>query len=122
MSGLFKSVLGNVALVTGGGSGLGRGVAEHLISKGAKVAILDLPNSNGYEVATKLGENALFTPANVTDEFAVEKAFSMVKERFGRVDSVINCAGVAYAYKLYSSKHTEASAIEKTKKTIDVNN
>uniref|UniRef100_A0A0K0EQ50 3-hydroxyacyl-CoA dehydrogenase type-2 n=1 Tax=Strongyloides stercoralis TaxID=6248 RepID=A0A0K0EQ50_STRER len=121
MSGLIKNIAGNVALVTGAGSGLGRGVAKRLVSKGAKVAILDLPNSKGGELAKELGENAIFTPSNVTDEASVEKAFDMVKEKFGRVDSIINCAGVAYAFKLYVVNKRKMEPIDRIKHTLDVN-
>ncbi|VDM30156.1 unnamed protein product [Toxocara canis] len=57
---------GLVALITGGASGLGHATAEHLLKHGAKVAILDLPSSNGADVAKQLGGDCIFTPANVS--------------------------------------------------------
>lgn len=51
--------------MTGGASGLGRGTIEYLHRSGSKVALLDLPASSGAELAQKLGENALFVPADV---------------------------------------------------------
>lgn len=56
-----------VAVVTGGASGLGKATVETLARGGARVAILDLPQSKGAEVAKSLGPNAIFTPANVRD-------------------------------------------------------
>lgn len=56
---------GIVTLVTGGASGLGRGTVEYLHRVGAKVVILDIPQSSGSKVAKSLGENAIFTPADV---------------------------------------------------------
>uniref|UniRef100_A0A0N4ZQB5 3-hydroxyacyl-CoA dehydrogenase type-2 n=1 Tax=Parastrongyloides trichosuri TaxID=131310 RepID=A0A0N4ZQB5_PARTI len=117
----LKKIAGSVALVTGASSGLGRGAAERLILQGAKVAILDLPQSKGAEIAKGLGPNAIFTPANVTDEGSVKSAFDMVKDKFGKVDSVVNCAGVAYAFKLYNVNKKKMEPIDKIKHTIDVN-
>lgn len=56
---------GLVALITGGASGLGKGTVETLINHGLKVVIVDLPSSDGAEVAKYYGENCIFIPANV---------------------------------------------------------
>ncbi|KAK6015363.1 oxidoreductase, short chain dehydrogenase/reductase family protein [Ostertagia ostertagi] len=93
---------GLVAVVTGGASGLGRGTVETLVKAGANVAILDLPSSKGADVAKELGQNVLFTPTNITTDSEVQAAFEEVKGKFGRCDAVVNCAGVAMAFKLYS--------------------
>lgn len=55
-----------MSLVTGGASGIGRGTAQYLSQQGAKVAIVDLPKSDGEKVAKELGENVIFTPADVS--------------------------------------------------------
>lgn len=120
MSGLFKNISGSVALVTGACSGLGRGVAERLVSQGAKVAVLDLPQTNGKEVVESLGSNAIFVPADVSDETSVKKALDTVKEKYGKLDSIVNCAGVAFAFKLYSLKKKEVYPIDNIKRTFDV--
>lgn len=54
-----------MALVTGAASGLGAGTARHLLEHGAKVVIMDLPESNGMALAKELGQNCLFTAADV---------------------------------------------------------
>lgn len=54
-----------MALVTGGASGLGRGTVEYLHRNGAKIAVLDIPQSEGAKFVKDLGENAIFTPADV---------------------------------------------------------
>lgn len=56
---------GLVALITGGASGLGKGTVETLINHGLKVVIVDLPSSDGAEIAKYYGENCIFIPANV---------------------------------------------------------
>lgn len=57
---------GLVALVTGGGSGLGRATAERLVQHGARVVLLDLPTSHGGQLAQELGEHCAFAPADVS--------------------------------------------------------
>ena len=86
---------GKVAIVTGGASGLGKATAEALIAAGAKVAIWDMNEEKGQEVAAQLGENAYFTKINVTDEAAVEAAVNEVLERFGALHILANIAGIA---------------------------
>lgn len=83
---------GITALVTGGASGLGLATAEHFIQAGARVVLLDLPNSAGAEHAAQLGANARFAPADVTDEAAVEAALDMA-ETLGPLRAVVHCAG-----------------------------
>ncbi|AEA26165.1 3-hydroxyacyl-CoA dehydrogenase [Pseudonocardia benzenivorans] len=89
---------GNVALVTGGASGLGLATAETLLAAGAKVVLLDLPGSAGEEVAGKLGDDARFAPADVRDEAAVAAALDVAAE-LGTLRVAVNCAGIGPAAK-----------------------
>ena len=86
---------GKVAIVTGGASGLGKATAKALIDAGAKVAIWDMNEELGNQVAAELGENAYFTQLNVTDEAAVEQAVQEVVDRFGAIHILANIAGIA---------------------------
>jgi NAD(P)-dependent dehydrogenase (short-subunit alcohol dehydrogenase family) len=84
--------------VTGGASGLGEATARLLASAGAKVAILDRPASNGGGLAAELGGNAVFTPADVTNEDEVRSAVEIAAAHSdGRLNLVVNCAGIALA-------------------------
>lgn len=92
-------IAGNAALVTGGASGLGRASAEALVAAGARVTIVDLPTSDGENVARSLGGGTVFAPADVTDEDAVAEAV-----RIAGVDAplraVVHCAGRGGAVRL----------------------
>ena len=63
---------------------------------------------------------AQLTPAQVTSEDQVKAAMATVKEKFGRLDTLINCAGIAYAFKIYSTSKREMGDMEKIKHTINV--
>lgn len=62
------------SIVTGAASGLGRATAAALASRGGKVVIFDLPNSDGQAVAKELGPNAIFCPGDVTNPEDAKKA------------------------------------------------
>ena len=66
-------ISGNVAVITGGASGLGRATAESWIEKGGKVAILDMNEDKGAPLADRLGENCIFINTNVVEEASVVK-------------------------------------------------
>lgn len=85
---------GTVALITGGASGLGAATARRLYAPGAAVVLVDLPSSNGAEVAAQLGERAVFSPADVTDEGQVRDAIAAAA-KLGTLRLAVNCAGVA---------------------------
>ena len=85
---------GRVALVTGGNSGIGRALARALREAGAKVAIGSRRAERNAEVAQELGAEAAAFQLDVTDEASVERCVNGVKERFGRLDILINNAGI----------------------------
>lgn len=88
-----------VALVTGGGSGLGEATARHLAAQGAKVAILDFNITGAEKVASEIGGMAV--QADVSDEAAVNAAFDAVEAQFGGAPRiVVNCAGVGMAARI----------------------
>lgn len=78
---------GLVAVVTGGASGIGAAIARRLTEQGAQVAVLDL---NPQDIADKL----FAVQANVADDASVRAAIDSVMEHFGRLDIVINNAGI----------------------------
>ena len=80
------------AVVTGGASGLGLATAQALIERGVAVTIIDLPTSAGEEVAGKLGELASFSPADVRDAEAVDRAMDVATQR-APLRALVHCAG-----------------------------
>jgi NAD(P)-dependent dehydrogenase (short-subunit alcohol dehydrogenase family) len=87
-------VAGRSVLVTGGASGLGLATVRLLVERGARCVILDLPSSNGAEVAAQLGERARFAPGDVSSEEDVEAAVGMAASAFGGLHVLVNCAGI----------------------------
>ena len=85
---------GKVALVTGGASGIGRRSAERMAGEGARVAITDVNAEGGRAAAAEIGGDAVFLEHDVTDEAAWRRAIARTLERFGRLDVVVNSAGV----------------------------
>ena len=95
----------NVALVTGGASGLGRGAVEHFVKNGAKVAILDINDDKAKEVVDLLGEdNVSYFNTNVMEEESVQNALAGIKETFGKLNFVVNCAGTGYGARILGRK------------------
>jgi NAD(P)-dependent dehydrogenase (short-subunit alcohol dehydrogenase family) len=86
---------GYAALVTGGGSGLGRATAAKLAALGAKVAILDINVEAANEVAAKIGGIAI--ACDVADADQTAAAIAQARDRFGPARILINCAGIAPA-------------------------
>jgi 3-oxoacyl-[acyl-carrier protein] reductase len=84
-----------VAIVTGGGSGFGEAISERFVAEGANVLVVDIDQSAGSEVARRLGENARFFHADVAVEDSVRRTVDYACEAFGRLDIVVNNAGVA---------------------------
>mgnify|MGYP003584327058 FL=1 len=79
---------GQVAVVTGAASGLGLAIARRLHDQGAQVALLDLNQ------APEIGERAVSFPVDLTNEDAVVNVVNQVGERFGRIDILVNSAGI----------------------------
>ena len=91
-------IAGNVALVTGGASGLGLATVRRLHDGGASVVILDLPRSDGTAIAKELGARAAFSAGDVTSPDDVEAALDAAQALTdGPPRILVNCAGIGNA-------------------------
>ncbi|KAI1826350.1 3-oxoacyl-reductase [Xylaria intraflava] len=88
---------GKVAIVTGGASGFGKGIATKFVEEGARVLIADLAAEAGQAAAKELG--CAFTTANVTSREDWERLLKEAVGAFGKLDIVVNNAGAAYVNK-----------------------
>ncbi|TNY22245.1 hypothetical protein DMC30DRAFT_415250 [Rhodotorula diobovata] len=105
------SYTGKAAIVTGAASGIGRGIAEHLLAEGAKVVVADLNAVAGVEVVQKLkdkygADKVEFCAVNVTDWASVCSLFALASKTFSRIDFVFGNAGIAQMREMRSSDPT----------------
>lgn len=94
----MAALTGKVAFVTGGGSGIGRGIAERLARDGADVCIPDIDTDGAEQTAnlvTQLGRRAHVVKANAASEAQIQRAAAECVERLGRLDIAVANAGIA---------------------------
>jgi len=100
---------GRVAVVTGGGRGMGRAVSLRLGREGARVVVAELVPEHGEEVAREIvaaGGQAVAVPTDVSHLGAIEHLFNTTEKRFGGCDILVNNAGIGVARKTVD--YTEA--------------
>lgn len=85
---------GKVALVTGGGSGIGEASAKAFAAGGANVLIADIAEANGQRVAAEIGPAAAFFAADTSNPEHAEAMVAAAVERFGGLDIAVNNAGI----------------------------
>jgi len=86
---------GKVAIVTGGGSGIGRATAQRLAADGATVAVVDIDMAQAEETAKQIGGRASAHQVDVSQRTQIEAAVADIRERHQRIDILINNAGIA---------------------------
>ena len=90
-------VTDKIAVVTGGGRGIGRGITLVLAGNGANVVVADINKDGANEVAQEvidIGRESIGVKLDVTDQLSVDKAVEEILDRFGRIDILVNCAGI----------------------------
>lgn len=92
---MSNELAGKVAVVTGGASGLGAGLASRFAAEGAKVVIGDVDRDNGAALAAEIGADAVFVDTDVSDMDQVSRLVSTAVERFGGLHVMVNNAGVS---------------------------
>jgi NADP-dependent 3-hydroxy acid dehydrogenase YdfG len=89
-----RSLAGRVVAITGGARGIGRSTAAALVREGAMVAVGDLDEPLAAQTAKELGPNAAAFALDVTDRCSFAAFLDAVEDRFGRVDALVNNAGI----------------------------
>jgi 3alpha(or 20beta)-hydroxysteroid dehydrogenase len=85
---------GKVAVISGAARGQGAATAQRFVAEGARVLLCDVDDDHGQYVAAQLGENAWYRRLDVTDERAWAQMVGEVEQAFGRLDVLVNNAGV----------------------------
>tara|TARA_R110002110_G_C13470525_1_gene720914 strand:+ start:25002 stop:25802 length:801 start_codon:yes stop_codon:yes gene_type:complete len=104
-----------VALVTGGASGIGRASCEALAAEGARVVVADINEAGGEATQEGIGDSAAFQRLDVSSESDWEAATARALALFGRLDILVNCAGIGF------SCHAEDIELEAWNQIVAVN-
>ena len=87
-----------VTIITGGGSGIGEAMCKHFADKKAKVIILDNNEAEGRRVSQE--NKSDFIKCDISDEGSVDDSFNQIENNYGRIDILINNAGIAHIGKI----------------------
>lgn len=111
----MKRLEGKVALITGGARGQGEAEARRFVQEGARVVIADVLDADGERVAAELGSAAMFQHLDVTQPDAWSAAVRATLARFGKLDVLVNNAGILMLAPL------ESCSLDAYRKVIEVN-
>ena len=83
-----------IAIVTGAAKGIGKAIAERMITENYITILVDVDDENGNKLTNQLGENAHYFNCDIRKEKAVEELFQTVIKQFNRLDALVNNAGI----------------------------
>ena len=109
------SLDGRVAIVTGGHSGIGRGIVQSLYDFGANVVIAGRREELGGKVSAEYGDRAMYVKTDITVLDDIQNMVDKTVERFGRIDILVNCSGTVV------HKAAEDVSYDDWRKVMDVN-
>ena len=110
----MRGLKGKVALVTGGGSGIGKAIVEHLLEEDVKVVVIDLNDSGLKELLEKNEGRLLTVVGSVANEDDVKKAVQIAVDSFGQLNFAFNVAGIVKTELIINQD------VEDWRKTLDV--
>ncbi|MBM3929010.1 MAG: SDR family NAD(P)-dependent oxidoreductase, partial [Sphingomonadales bacterium] len=110
----LKPLAEQVIVITGASSGIGLVTARRAVAAGARVMLVSRDGATLGTIVTELGGRAAYAVANVGDRAAVEAAAQAAIDRFGRIDSWVNVAGVAIYAKLLDTPMSEHEQLFRT--------
>jgi 3(or 17)beta-hydroxysteroid dehydrogenase len=114
----MNRVMGKVAIVTGGGGGMGRAITSLLAKEGAKVVVTDINEVNGKKVAEEIrgeGGEAIFVKHDVTNEGDWNNVIEKTLAEFGKLDILVNNAGILF------SKAIEDMSLDEWRRVLNIN-
>lgn len=109
----------SVFLISGAGSGLGAAVAAMAVEAGARAVLLDVNADRGEALAAQLGDAARFVLTDVANTQDGERAVSTAIDAFGRIDVLVNCAGIAPGEKIIGREGPHS--LESFARTVKIN-
>ena len=115
---IHPDLRGKTVVITGGAKGIGYATAQAFVRQGARVALLDMDPAALAEAVAGLhsaGGEALAAQASVTDADAVERAFAQVEQAWGRIDVLVNNAGIS------ANKPTLDVTVDEWRRAVDIN-
>ncbi|WP_367111783.1 glucose 1-dehydrogenase [uncultured Psychrobacter sp.] len=104
-----------VIIITGAAQGMGETHARLCVDEGAKVVLTDINSEKGDALAKELGDNALFVKQDVTSEQDWDKVVKQTKDTFGRIDVLVNNAGIT------THKSILDTSVEDYRKILEIN-
>lgn len=115
---IHSDLAGQRVVITGGAKGIGFSTAQAFLRQGARVALLDMDATALESAVAELksaGGDAMAVQASVTDADAVERAFAQVEHAWGRIDVLVNNAGVS------ANKPTLDVTVDEWRRAVDIN-
>jgi hypothetical protein len=115
VGGSYMRLKDKVTQITGGAAGIGKATALRFAEEGAQVAICDVNEEAGQSVVRDLGPDASFRAVNVADRQAVQAWVDAVAERYGRIDALVNNAGILRDNQLVKFKDGEPVTVARSR-------
>ncbi|MCA9502787.1 MAG: glucose 1-dehydrogenase [Spirochaetaceae bacterium] len=106
---------GKCIVITGAAQGMGAVHAERCVAEGASVVLTDLQAEAGRKLASRLGDAAVFAEQDVTSEADWDRVVALAKERFGRLDGLVNNAAIWWVTPLLDER------VDRLRKMLEVN-
>jgi len=113
-------VLDSVVVVTGGAGGLGEGTVRMIADGGGRAVIFDLPGERGEALSAELGDAVRFVPVDIADPEQVERGVASAMAAFGRIDVLVNAAGISPAHRLVN-RRGEMFPLDTFRRAVDIN-
>lgn len=93
----MNSLNGRICIVTGAAQGIGKGIAQRLAAEGATVVVADLNGEAASATAAELGNDSIGVTVDISDRTAVDAMVAEAKDKYGRIDVLVNNAGIGIA-------------------------